>query len=626
MAVSRIVLHGCCQVIAVLLAASIVMIFGLLSKFPIYVPDYATQYDVKNAQQIVNLLTIIVAATLGFYLQYCLGLTNKAEAAADLKRKHLTVPRLRVHAQARSVGDLLTSLRVKGVLGLVTFYIIALLVLSGVSTVLSTIFVLSIVRPNKGLTMEPESILLSADVPPELDDCAVRLSEGTCTYDLAATALSSQLITHTPFTMAGVTFEAPNGTFGIPYGVLTHFAQVANQSIFGNEMRQYCVPVLNKKLVACSQDETRVYYDPQPLYLSSGPIYPITIDPNSNVPGQENHTRLEFRLLTGNGTFVMVQSHVPGDTQTTVIAALGEYAKVISSLTGQPASSGGPLGRQQFTAACTMADVTKPGSSTWKWTSLTLDNGVMKAHVTDDDCTVDAQDELGYPSTGFTNLPYAFEATTRLLGGLDGYSKLINYDSFSTVFSKLSLDDAKAYAAGADMNLLESLLSQMLGIVHTSWTAIVPESQVQYQKKVLQRKFPHHYVIQTFWTPATIIAIVVAALVFLATTWQAVRWALAVHVLHKTKRRWNLLDPEHLIDYTLLAAEELRYSPLYVADAQQKRNATKFPDYPRPEKVAQDDSLTTVQSPKTGTVEQKENVAVVVNDDTISPASTTASS
>jgi hypothetical protein len=103
---------------------------------------------------------------------------------------------------------------VKGVFGLVLFYIITLVVLSGVSTVLSTIFVLGVVRPTTGTLMDAVSIQLSADVPKRYDDCATRITEGTCTYDLAATALSSELITHTPFTMGGVTFQAPNGTYG----------------------------------------------------------------------------------------------------------------------------------------------------------------------------------------------------------------------------------------------------------------------------------------------------------------------------------------------------------------------------------------------------------------------------
>ena len=75
MAVSRVVLDGCCQLLAVLLAASIILLFGLLSIYPIYVPDYyANKYHVSNCQQVVNLLTISVAAFLALFLQYCLGL------------------------------------------------------------------------------------------------------------------------------------------------------------------------------------------------------------------------------------------------------------------------------------------------------------------------------------------------------------------------------------------------------------------------------------------------------------------------------------------------------------------------------------------------------------------------
>jgi hypothetical protein len=389
-------------------------------------------------------------------------------------------------------------------------------------------------------------------------------------------------------------------------------------------MRQYCLPVMNRKVVSCKQASTRASYG-EPLFLQNGPVYPITID--YSVPGGPDPRRLEYRVLSDNGTFVMVQSYMPQDTQTTVIAALGQYATVVSLLMGDKVTSDGPNGTASYTAACTMSDLTKEGSSTWRWTSLNLDNGVMKAHVTTEDCTADAYIARGnYSSTGFNNLPYAFEAAIRLLGGLDGYSKLINYDSFGTVFSKLSLDDALNYAADADMSLLESLLSQMLGIVHTSWTAVVPDSWTKSRHPVLQRKFPHHYQIKTFWTPATIIAIVVAGLVFLSTTWQAIRWFTATHKLRTTKRRWNLLDPEHLIDYTLMTDEGLRLDPYTDVEARRKRNATILPELERPEKVIQGVDLTTVSSPKVGTTEQKENLAVAVDDDVVSPASSTASS
>jgi hypothetical protein len=73
MTVSNVRFNGACQILAVLLAGSTVLLFTLLSRYPIYVPDYATKHDVKNAQQVVNLLTIIVAGFLAVYLQYCLG-------------------------------------------------------------------------------------------------------------------------------------------------------------------------------------------------------------------------------------------------------------------------------------------------------------------------------------------------------------------------------------------------------------------------------------------------------------------------------------------------------------------------------------------------------------------------
>ena len=514
---------------------------------------------------------------------YCDRITNKAEAAADLRRKRLTLLRLQVHSQAQSssFGALLKTLRVKSLRPIAALYLLALVLLSGVSTIFGIVFVLETTRAKDGVTANTSNITISADISPDLDQCAVKLSEGTCTYDLAASALSSQLITHTPYTMGGVTFRAPNGTFGLPYEALNHFVRAVNESIFGDEKRQYCLPTLNRKLVSCVRDESRVYYDPEPLYLQDGFVYPITIDPNQRTSAYD-YRRLEHRLLTLNGTMVVAQSRVPDDEQTTVITATGEYGDILSHLmTGGPPDTD-MRGDQQFTVACEMYNLSRPGFSTWRWTSLVLDSGVMTVDVTDEDCTLEEQQEhLHYPSTGFANLPFAIEATTKVLGGIDGYSKLINYDSFGTQFSQLTIEDARAYAKEADMNLLESLLSQMLGIVHTSWTAIVGDVNGVKRVQIMQRRFPHHYIIKTFWTPATVIAVVVAALIFLTTLGQAICWWRAVRALGKDEQVWRLLDPDDMMEYALIAADDIRLRPETGANAQKVSATLVLQEYPR---------------------------------------------
>jgi hypothetical protein len=466
------------------------------------------------------------------------------------------------------------------------FYLSTLVILSGVTTVLGVIFVLATVRDTDGVQASPSKITISADVPPEIDQCAVKLSEDTCTYDLAASALSSQVITHTPFTMGGVTFKAPNGTFGLPYGALKHFGRTVNESIFGDQKRQYCLPVLNRKLVSCVRDDTKVYYDPGPLYLDPGFVLPITIDPNARTSTYD-YRRLEHRLLTVNGTMVVAQLLNPAESQITVIAATEEYADILSYLmTGKPsppAKSGPEMLHKQFTVACEMYDVSQQGHSTWKWTSLILDSGVMSAEIGTDDCTSAMEESLTYQSTGFANLPLAIEATTKILGGIDGYSKLINYDSFSTAFSQLTIEQAMAYAREADMNLLESLLSQMLGIVHTSWTAIVGDDDERLGVPILQRDFPHHYVIKTFWTPTTIVAVVITGLILLTTVWQAIGWYLAVRMLGKDREKqgWQLLDAEDLMEYTTLAVDDLRTRPETGAGRQKWRREFVLKEYER---------------------------------------------
>jgi hypothetical protein len=56
-------------------------------------------------------------------------------------------------------------------------------------------------------------------------------------------------------------------------------------------------------------------------------------------------------------------------------------------------------------------------------------------------------EELYFPGiTGFDSLPLAIAATTTIIGGVDGYSKLINYNSFNSSFSQLTLSQAQQYA------------------------------------------------------------------------------------------------------------------------------------------------------------------------------------
>lgn len=449
------------------------------------------------------------------------------------------------------------------------FYLAAILVLSGVSTVLGVIFVLDTVQATMGVSTDPFPIALSADIPARADMCSASLSQGTCAYDLATTALSSQLITHTPYTIAGVTFSAPNGTFGIPYGALEYFAATANSSLFGDEKRQYCLPILNPKLVSCVPDDVahtgtkRAFYDvghALHTYDNATWIYPVTIDPDS-----ELYKRVYIATETGYGTMTIAQSAIPGDEDTTIITAQGSYANILSNMMNLHSAD------YYFTAICSISDLTKTKYSSWKWTLLTLENGVHTVDVTEESCRSEMEAAYFPGITGFAPLPLAIQASTKILGGIDGYSKLINYDSFNTSFSQLTMAAAKEYASTNDMTLLESTLSQLYSIVQTSWTALDNDSIAAHRvqlRNIFQRDFPHNFIIKTFWTSSTIIAVILAALIFLFSVWQAIRWLIAIRKLGKDTNGWQLLEPVDLMAYSFLAIGDL--GP-YISTAEARR-------------------------------------------------------
>jgi hypothetical protein len=191
---------------------------------------------------------------------------------------------------------------------------------------------------------------------------------------------------------------------------------------------------------------------------------------------------------------------------------------------------------------------------------LTLENGVLTVDVTEESCRSEMEAAYFPGITGFASLPLAIQASTKILGGIDGYSKLINYNSFNTSFSQLTVAAAMEYASTNDMTLLESTLSQLYGIVQTSWTALdngsIAADRVQL-RNIFQRDFPHNFIIKTFWTPSTIIAVTLAALIFLFSVWQAIRWLIAIRRLGKDTNGWQLLEPVDLMAYSLLAVSDL---------------------------------------------------------------------
>ena len=478
-----------------------------------------------------------------------------------MRKQRLTLPRLQTHAHAQSgsLGSLALSMYKNASLRTIAlFYLAFIIILSGISSVLGVIFVLDTNRAIKGLQSDNFSIPLSANVPPSTDKCSTSLSEGTCVYDIATTALSSQLVTHTPYTMGGVTFSVLNGTRGIPYGALKYFAATVNGSLFGDEKRQYCLPVLNQKLVTCTKDPAlvsgsgtnRVFYDVKDAVttFNNKTVYELTFDPNAD------YRKVYTATDVDEGTMTIARTEDPAEGDTTILTAQGGYSKILSSLMGDETNY------YYYTAVCQMYNLTDPSYSSWKWTSLILDSGVMSIEVTGETCRAQMEKAYFPGITGFDPLPLAIEATTKILGGVDGYSKLINYNSFNSSFSQLTLSQAQQYARNNDMNLLESLLSQLYAIVQTSWTALdnatIQESHAQ-TTWILQRDFPHNFIIQTFWSPSACIAAVLAALIWFCSVWQAIRWLIAIRRLGDETHGWRLLQPLDLIAYSALAVGDL---------------------------------------------------------------------
>lgn len=71
MTVSHTIRNGICHIFAIIISTGILLSFGLLTKYPIYVPHYATEHKVADAQQVVNLLVIVAAACLVLFMRYC---------------------------------------------------------------------------------------------------------------------------------------------------------------------------------------------------------------------------------------------------------------------------------------------------------------------------------------------------------------------------------------------------------------------------------------------------------------------------------------------------------------------------------------------------------------------------
>lgn len=132
------------------------------------------------------------------------SLTNEAETRAELRQGELTIPRLHVHFEAAG-GSKAAMIGVpvvhnKAIRNLVAFYFIAMIIFAFMHSVLSVIFVIDAIISNTGYEL-PAYIPIGIDMPPEHDPCSYSIAAPGCEYDLAMTALTSQLVTREPYTV-----------------------------------------------------------------------------------------------------------------------------------------------------------------------------------------------------------------------------------------------------------------------------------------------------------------------------------------------------------------------------------------------------------------------------------------
>lgn len=258
----------------------------------------------------------------------------------------MTFPRLQARFEV-SKGSIIKLVSILwhdvSAFGFPAFYVFALSSFTGIAWVLFILFVLETVESSRGDT-KIVNVALSSDVIGLQDICASYLTAANCTYDLAASALNSQLITHDPYAVAGVSFVSPNGTGGIPYGILKDFANQAGKSAFGDERATYYLPVLDAQQFICHHDadSTRAAYNYE-ASLAAVPIYTITIDPNTT------SSRIFVRQNIQNGVMAVAQSLLA--PQTTIITASDNYADILSQLIyGKNSTSKSDV----FTAICTL--------------------------------------------------------------------------------------------------------------------------------------------------------------------------------------------------------------------------------------------------------------------------------
>ena len=502
------------------------------------------------------------------------SLTNEAETAAELRTNQLTLPRLHAHASATGGSRIAIARRAfhnRALWTLAAFYLAAMTLFGVVNSVLSVVFVVDTITASKGTLMNAY-FPLSADIPtdPSDDPCANSLPNPQCTYDLAMTALSSELVTFTPYTIGGVTFMSPNGTLGLPYQALAHFARNVSDTMFEDEYRQYCLPVLSPNIITCEEmavNQSSAMTEPNDSVPYSVQYYAVVMQNQLDDTALHNDAYLigqNYQQVPsspirvndqGRGTMTVVQSS--SDQNVTLVTATanqgGGYAKLLYEMMNDsppPESFTDNQGDFKYVAACTipsLQDQNQNQHSSWQLVDFRLEGGVLKANVTGQTCPTSRW--AGF--SGFADLRYALQASASILSGTDGYTKLLNQNS----------ESGRGSPIFSDLNELEAALNKIYHIVQTSW------SQTKYreamasdlvQKYPIQMwTFPHLLVIRISWTPSTWIGLGVAVAIALMSLVTAARWLRATGAIAASEEAWNLLRPIDLMAYALANYGEL---------------------------------------------------------------------
>lgn len=440
-------------------------------------------------------------------------------------------------------------------------------------------------RKGKGEAVPVTNIPLSIDIPfiwngTIVDPCATEISAPGCTYDLALTALTSQLVTYAPYTVAGVTFEPPNGTLGLPYYAMEHFSKEVASSPFEEEYRQYCLPVLDPHIITCTEEpfdqllgetnsslvQYKSLHVSETINSTGVPIHqaPITdagmfkiiIDYPSDEP-----SNIKYRTDDeGQGTMVTKHHPDPNHLNVSIIATTNSGTDGYASLMHEmmygvkPDLSGVPPGYSLFfVAKCEYVSIKYRDNllSSWRQVDFTLRNGVLRANVTKERCP----NARGAWTSGFADLDYFLEGAGAVLSSSDGYSKLFNRNT------DLGIGELTGSPLFRNMSRLDAVMNQIYHIIQTSWAQSAYEyallNQTLQDQPIIMTTYPHLYVIRISWTPTTYIGVVLSLLITLNAWLLAARWLRATYRFGFDAETWNLLRPIDLMAYSLGAYPDL---------------------------------------------------------------------